>query len=122
MNPPEFFLLLMAVLLSVAGQIFLKFGALQLGAVNASNLVTQIFKIATTYELIIGLMFYGFGAIAYILVLTRVPLSTAGPAASMIYIFTVVSGSLFFNEAITAAKILGLVTITIGVLIISLKS
>ena len=122
MNSSEFFLLLMAVLLSVAGQIFLKFGALQLGAVNASNLVAQIFKIATTYELIIGLMFYGFGAIAYILVLTRVPLSTAGPAASMIYIFTVVSGNLFFNETITAAKILGLLIIIIGVLIISFKS
>lgn len=122
MSLPEFFLLLMAVSLSAFGQVYLKTGALKLGEVSFSSLVNHLARMITIPELFIGLTFYGLGAIAYILVLTRVKLSVAGPAASVIYILTVWLGYLFFNEPITVQKAFGVGLIVCGVAMIGLNS
>lgn len=119
MNLFEFCLLLLAILMSVAGQVYLKLGALKLGAVTFENLKNHVFKILSVPELLLGLGFYSLGAIAYILVLTRVSLSVAAPAASLIYIFTVLSAFLFFNEPITLWKSLGVGAIVFGVCLVA---
>ncbi len=67
MSPPELGLLLISILTSVAGQFWLKAGALKLGKVNAGNLVSHVFGIVTMPELLAGLACYGLGACAYIL-------------------------------------------------------
>lgn len=86
MTLPEFGLLLISILLSVAGQWLLKVGALKLGKVNTSNLSSHVLGILTTPELLAGLTCYGLGAIACILLLTRVKLTIAGPAFALIYV------------------------------------
>lgn len=118
MNPPELLLLLASVLASVSGQLFLKLGAVKLGRVNASNGFNQIIGIITTKELVIGLAFYGIGAIAYILLLTRVKLSVAGPSASLVYVFSVLFGYFIFKEAIPPVRLIGLGMIVCGVILV----
>jgi hypothetical protein len=75
------------MLASASGQFLLKTGALRLGKVNATNVVSHIFGVLTTPEILVGLGCYSIGAIAYILLLTRVNLSVAGPSAALIYVF-----------------------------------
>lgn len=87
MSYKELALLLASVLASALGQLFLKLGATQLGEVTSGNAVSHILNILLTPALIAGLSCYGLGAIAYILLLTRVELSVAGPSAALIYIF-----------------------------------
>ena len=118
MNPQEFCLLLMSVLASVAGQFFLKSGALKLGRVNVANAVNHILSIITTPELLIGLTFYGMGALAYILLLTRVNLSVAGPSASLVYVFSVILGYFIFREPIPLIRLIGLSLIISGVILV----
>ena len=89
MSWQEFGLLLVSILTSTLGQLFLKLGALKLGKVTAGNVFSHVLSIAATPELILGLLSYGMGAIAYILLLTRVRLSIAAPSASLIYFFPV---------------------------------
>ncbi|WP_199336778.1 EamA family transporter [Oscillatoria sp. FACHB-1407] len=108
----------MSILSSVAGQFFLKAGALRLGKATPTNALSHIFNIATTPELIAGLMCYGLGAIAYILLLTRVKLSIAGPSIALVYIFTVLMGYFFFKEAIPPTRVVGLGFIIGGVLLV----
>jgi drug/metabolite transporter (DMT)-like permease len=120
-NLPEFGLFLIAVLTSVAGQFLLKAGALQLGKVNATNLLGHIFSVFTTPQLLVGLFCYGLGAIAYILVLTRVNLSIAAPAASLSYVFSIFMGYFFFREAIPLSRAAGLGLIISGVLLVIWK-
>ncbi|MDX2211801.1 MAG: EamA family transporter [Oculatellaceae cyanobacterium bins.114] len=103
---------------SVSGQFFLKAGALRLGRATPSNAVSHILSIATTPELIAGLACYGLGAMAYILLLTRVKLSIAGPSIALVYIFTVLMGYFFFKEAIPPTRIVGLGFIIGGVLLV----
>ena len=120
MTPQEFSLLLMSTLSSVFGQFFLKVGALKLGKVTPSNLISHVMKILTTPELLAGLACYGLGAIAYIMVLTRVKLSIAAPSASLIYVFSVLLGYFAFQEAISPNRLIGLGFIICGVVLIAI--
>ena len=61
MNLQEFTLLFIAVLASGAGQFFLKAGALKLGRVTTGNALGHILAIATSPELVTGLICYGLG-------------------------------------------------------------
>jgi multidrug transporter EmrE-like cation transporter len=118
-TPAEFLLLLISILLSGSGQFFLKSGALQLGQVTGTNLISHVLSIATTPALLVGLTCYALGAISYILLLTRVHLSVAGPAASLIYIFSVLLGYFAFQEAISLSRLVGLGCIICGVILIA---
>lgn len=118
MNPQEFILLLMSVAASVSGQFFLKLGAMKLGQVNAANTLSNIFSIATTPELLAGLTCYGLGAIAYILLLTKVNLSVAGPSVSLVYVFSVLLAYFIFKETIPLTRLIGLSFIVCGVILV----
>lgn len=121
MTLKEFCLFLMAILTSAAGQFFLKTGALRLGKVNATNWLSHVVGVFTTPELLAGLCFYGLGAVAYILLLTRVNLSVAGPSAALIYVFSVLMGYFIFREAIPLSRAAGLGLIICGVLLVVWK-
>jgi drug/metabolite transporter (DMT)-like permease len=117
-TPQEFSLLLLSVLISSAGQFFLKLGAIKLGRVHAGNAVNHILSIITTPELLIGLSCYAIGAIAYILLLTRVNLSVAGPAISIGYIVSVLLGYWVLKESIPLTRLFGLSFIVVGVILV----
>lgn len=118
MNISESLLLLVAVLASSLGQLFLKLGAARLGAVTGANAIAKILGILSIPELLLGLACYGCGAIGYILVLTRVNLSVAGPASSLVYVFSVLLGLLVFKETLPLTRTLGLGLIVAGVLLV----
>lgn len=118
MTLQEFGLLLMSVLTSVAGQFFLKIGATKLGRVSVDNAISHILSIITIPELLVGLTSYGLGALAYILLLTRVDLSIAGPSVSLVYVFSVLLGYFVFKESIPITRLLGLSLIVSGVILV----
>ncbi len=107
--------------MSVAGQWLIKAGALQLGKVNTSNLISHVLGIITTPQLLAGLTCYGLGAIAYILLLTRVNLSVAGPAVALVYVFAMLLGYFVFKEPIPFSRVVGLGLIICGVVVVIWK-
>lgn len=119
MTLQEFGLLLISVLSSVLGQFFLKVGALKLGKVTASNLVSHLLSIVTIPELLIGLFCYALGAIVYIMLLTRVKLSVAGPSSALVYVFSILIGYFAFHESIPANRLVGLGFIVGGVVLVA---
>nr|WP_199308697.1 EamA-like transporter family protein [Nodosilinea sp. FACHB-13] len=118
-TPQEFGLLLISVIASSFGQLFLKLGALQLGKVTSNNALSHILSIATTPALLAGLAAYGVGAITYILLLTRVNLSVAAPAASLIYFASVIIGVVIFKEDLSFGRLVGLGLIMSGVVLVA---
>ncbi|MGF1538056.1 MAG: EamA family transporter [Elainellaceae cyanobacterium] len=119
MSPQEFILLVVAVFASGLGQFFLKLGAIRLGKVTAENAVSHVLGIATNLELLTGLFCYGIGAVLYILLLTRVNLSVAAPAASMIYILSVLIGHFAFHESLPTPRLIGIGLIICGVVLVA---
>ncbi len=118
MTLQEFSLLLISILTSVGGQFFLKAGALKLGKVNIDNTISHVLSIITIPELLFGLTSYALGAVAYILLLTRVNLSIAGPSVSLVYVFSVLLGYFLFKETITLTRLFGLGFIVCGVILV----
>ena len=118
MSLAEFSLLLGSILVGVAGQFFLKLGALKLGKAELSNAWSHILRIAFTPELLLGLTFYALAAIAYILVLTRVKLSIVGPSVALSYVFAVLLGYFVFKEPLPIGRIAGLGFIITGVILV----
>lgn len=119
MSFQEFGLLLISVITSSFGQFFLKLGALQLVQVTHQNIINHILRITTTPILLAGLIAYGLGAISYILLLTRVNLSIAAPAASLIYVASVLIGYFYFQESLPLARLAGLGFIITGVVLVA---
>jgi drug/metabolite transporter (DMT)-like permease len=117
-TPQEFFLLVVAILASVGGQFFLKSGALKLAKDGADSIATHVLSIITIPDLIIGLICYAIGAIAYILVLRSVNLSIVGPSIAASYIFSVLIGHFVFHEAIPVERVVGLGFIVCGVVLV----
>ncbi|MBW4468114.1 MAG: EamA family transporter [Pegethrix bostrychoides GSE-TBD4-15B] len=118
MTLQEFGLLFVSILASVIGQFLLKAGALKLGAVDANNAISHILGMITVPELVGGLISYAIGAIAYILLLTRVSLSVAAPAVALTYVFAVTLGHFMFREAIPLERLIGLGLIICGVILV----
>ncbi len=118
MTSKEFVFLLISILANISGQFFLKAGALKLGKVTTGNIVSHILSIALTPELVVGLACYGLGAIAYILLLTRVKLSIVGPSTALIYVFSVLLGYFAFQETIPVSRSVGLSFIVFGVVLV----
>ena len=119
MTPQEVGLLLLSIVANVSGQFFLKAGALKLGKVNYSNVVSHVFSIVLTPELLAGLICYGLGAITYILLLTRVNLSVVAPSAAIVYVFSVLLGHFIFHEQIPGIRLVGLAFIVCGVVLVA---
>jgi drug/metabolite transporter (DMT)-like permease len=106
------------VFTALTGQFLLKLGAVKLGRVTGNNALSHIVSMLTTPELLIGLSLYGFSAILYILLLTRVNLSVAGPAVSIGYVASVLMGYFFFKESIPVSRAIGLGFIVCGVVLV----
>ena len=121
MNITSLGLLLASIMFSVAGQFFLKLGALKLGRGEFVSAIERILNIFLTPELIAGLICYGLGAVAYILLLTKIDLSMAAPAVSLVYVFSIMLGYFWFQEAIPPSRIIGMGFIVCGVILVAWK-
>lgn len=113
--------LVLSIALSAMGQFFLKLGANKLAAISAPDILSRIWEIFLTPELIFGLTCYGFGAISYIMLLSKVDLSMAAPAASLVYVFSVLIGYFWFKETIPLSRSIGLGFIVTGVILVAWK-
>jgi multidrug transporter EmrE-like cation transporter len=118
----SFLLILASIMASVAGQYVLKVGAKQLGTLGveqAAKGVTIAITAATNPWIIGGLACYGLGAVAWIMVLTRVPLSWAYPILALNQILVLMVAWLFLGETVGPMRWCGALLIVSGVVLVS---
>ena len=116
-------LILLSVAFSSLAQIMLKVGmsapdvqrALTLGLRPAS----LIYILFTRYVLL-GLFLYFASAMVWLLVLAKVPVSTAYPFVALGFIVTALLGRLVFNDSFDTTKIIATLLIAGGVGVMSL--
>jgi drug/metabolite transporter (DMT)-like permease len=115
-------LILLSVGCSVVGQLTLKAGMTQVGQIGGQALAEPAhlaFRVLTTPLVIAGLGFYVLGAVAWLTVLSRVPLSLAYPSLAVSYAFTPILAWLVLGESVPSVRWLGISTICLGVLLVS---
>lgn len=67
------------------------------------------------FPLVIGFGIYGLGALAMLCAYRFGSLSVLQPINSVSYVIAAILGNIFFDEAITAGKVVGIIAIMLGV-------
>lgn len=113
--------IMISVLAGATGQILLKHGMTAIGEVtiNADQVLSVLFRLATNPFIVGGLGLYAGGTIFWLAALSRVDLSYAYPFASLSYVVMLLAAWFLFNEHITPLRLLGTLIVGIGVLLIS---
>lgn len=86
---------------------------------NIVEIISFMGKLATNWFLLGGLALFGLGFVMWVLVLNKVQLSTAAPIMSLGYVFIMIFSYFLFKEPITGIKVTGLVSILLGVMLIT---
>ena len=121
MTPLTFSFLMAGVLLNAAAQLFLKAGTNRIGefAFTFDNVMPIGMKIASSPFILAGLSCYVVSVVAWILGLSRVPVSVAYPMLSVGYIVNAFAAYFLFGESITAQKLIGIGFIIVGVFLVA---
>src|SRR3546814_10668309 len=69
--------------------------------------------------IILGLGLYGIGALLWLFVLGRAPLSLAYPFVGIGFILTMLAGAFWLNESISVARAAGTLLIAVGCVLVA---
>jgi drug/metabolite transporter (DMT)-like permease len=68
---------------------------------------------------LLGLALYGLGAILWLFVLARLPLTAAYPFVGLGFVATLAIGVLALNEAVTPGRLAGTLLIAVGCVLVA---
>ncbi len=116
-----FALLMIAMCLTVTGELLLKTGMNRHGELNVSfsTLIPTAIKLFSSPFVLGGFAFIFSGALFWLAVLSRWPLSLAYPLLSISYIIGIVASVVLLKEKVSAVQIVGVIVIILGVFLIS---
>lgn len=121
MNP--LLLLIPAILLSTTGELLFKIGMNRIGSFEFSTrAIRQVLpRILFNPLIILGFLGFGLGAVFWLAVLSRVPLSLAYPILALSYFVVVVEARLFLRERVTWKRMLGVAIVVVGVVVVGVS-
>lgn len=114
-------LLVVACVLTVAGEVLLKLGVARVGEqVGAFSLDPQVLLATfTEWRVILGFALVFGGALFWLGVISRVQLSFAYPLLALNYLILLVPARFILDEPITVTRIVGAAIIVVGVVVIT---
>lgn len=113
-------ILLIAIALGAAGQIFLKVGVNSLGEKPAP---LQIIKsIVTVPAVFLGFFCYATSSLFYLVALSKLDLSYAYPMIALSYVAVVILSWKYLGESVSALRIAGLAVIIVGVVLVGMSA
>ena len=110
-----FLILLGAICLTVTGELFLKTGMNRVGTVGLGALGQALGRAIGTPQIWAGFFFVFAGALLWLVVLSRVPLSWAYPLLSLGYLLILLLSNLVLRENLSPIRWFGTIVIIAGV-------
>lgn len=114
-----FLLILASVSLSALAQLALKMGTTAAAGARTGGVGSEVGGLIQSPMVLVGLGLYGVGALLWLFVLGRAPLSLAYPFVGMGFILTMLAGALYLNESLSAARIGGTLLIAFGCVLVA---
>jgi multidrug transporter EmrE-like cation transporter len=114
-----FLLILASVTLSALAQLALKMGTSAAADARATGAAGEFSGLVQSPMVIVGLGLYGIGALMWLFVLGRAPLSLAYPFVGMGFILTMLAGTLFLGEQLSVARVGGTLLIAAGCVLVA---
>lgn len=115
-------LIFACIAIGVTGQLLLKTGITKIGRIDSmalANPLSILVKMASNPIIILALSLYVIGTILWLVVLSRENLSFAYPILGFSYVLVVLMSKVMLDEPVTAMRLAGAVTISLGVIIIT---
>lgn len=113
-------LIVFCVMLATFAQILLKHGMTKVGQISSfSHAPSMLLTALSSPYVLAGLTVFGVSAVFWLVVLSRVPLSTAYPMVSLGYVFSVIFSWIKFHEPVKVVTIVGCLVIMLGLYLIS---
>ncbi len=116
-----FFLIMVSVVLSVAGQILFKHGmssqVVQTGL--ETSFASGILSVITNMSVMIGLSAYVASTAFWLVVLSKLDVSKAYPFLGLGFVLTMLFAYFFLHEPLSNIKVIGTLLVIVGVLLIS---
>ncbi len=111
----------LSVVLGVIGQLSLKQGMVQVGAIskNLTDLVPYYLKAAVNPFIWLGFISYGISFFVWLGILSRIELSYARPIVAIGYVLVAIFSWIFWQENLTWQRWIGILFITVGVVLVS---
>jgi len=116
-----FSLIFLSTVFTVAGQLFLRKGMLDVGEVSFSlqSLWKTLGETASNGYVIMGFILFALGAIFWLVILSKVEVSYAYPIGSLGYILLLFASWLFLGETIPLSRWIGVFVICLGIFFIT---
>ncbi len=115
-------LILTGVGLNAAAQLLLKLATRPLAHFTAFNRDTLTGSVQILFKSLpfwAGMLCYGTSVCVWLAALSKAPVSTAYPMLSLGYVVVAAVSVLWLGEAMSAAKVLGIALICVGVILVS---
>ena len=113
-DPFAYSLLLVAILIGVAGQLFLKYG---MSKTLVADERSQIMRALNGFVMA-GFFCYGCSALLYFSVLGRIDLSVAYPSVSIGYVLVIIASRILFGEQVSLSRWVAVAIICVGVVVV----
>jgi multidrug transporter EmrE-like cation transporter len=112
---------IISIILLAAGQSLLKYGLMRAGGVNfgGGEIMRGMRIMLTSPYIMIGFAAYGFSALLWLDVLSKLEISIAFPLVSITYVITLFVGKFVFGDVITWSRVLGVTIIIVGVIFVA---
>lgn len=110
---------LIAVLLTVLGQLLLKLGVRQVGAVDLGRLPTMLPQIFGNPRIFAGFVIYGLSSVLWVSALSKLDLGYAYPFISLGIVLVFLMSWLILHEPQPTNRIFGSIVIVVGLLIMA---
>lgn len=114
-------ILLAAVVLATCGQLLLKAGMTEVGAVvgvGLDGVLPLVGRVAGTWQVLLALAMFGLSASFWLVTLSRVPLSVAYPVVSLSYVLILIFSVVVLDERPRPTVWIGALLIVSGISLI----
>ncbi|MFH1709919.1 MAG: EamA family transporter [bacterium] len=115
----NFLLLFVSISLAIMGQLLMKQGMIMFGKFPVTQLLSKVLPMVFQPYVFLGILCFSVSSIFWLVVLSRIDLSMAYPLVSIAYVVTAIFSYFIFKENITIIRWLGIITICLGVFLIS---
>ena len=118
----SFLMIFVSVLAAVVGQLCMKQGMIQVGALEMKSLQELLVVARRVFSkplVLAGLTCYAIGALAWLIVLSRLDLGFAYPMLALTYAIIPVAAHVFLGEEIPILRWVGIGIVIVGVLLIA---
>jgi uncharacterized membrane protein len=111
--------MLITVVMTTYGNLVFKWRVDRAGEIPAgfSSRISYLLQLVSSPWILSSFVATGFAALAYLVALQRLDLSKAYPVMSLSFVLVLAFSALLFSEALTAAKLVGIVLIVSGLIV-----